>query len=383
MSVFIRADSKDGVYSYDFRLGGRRFSGSTGKTARKEALAIEREQRLAAKAARQAERGLDSRELTIEQGVTRPWAEVGQHHRNAANTMRALDWLISHFGKATMLHDIDDARVAAMVAKRRGERVPSARVKGRRYRTPERIKLPAAATVNRTATQPLRELLLRAAGVWQVRTAKVTWSCHLLAEPKERVREASAGEESAIMGKLERGYDDAIAFAFLNGCRRMEILGLAWSQVDFFGKRFTVTGKGGHLRTIPMSARSWEILKAQLGHHPEKVFTFVARRTVRKKDGELLCRGQRYPMTESGLKTAMRRAVAAAGVVDFHFHDTRHTAATRVLRKSNLRVVQKLLGHADIQTTAKYAHAMDDDIRDALEATSTPAPAKARGTGTA
>ncbi|MGV1780037.1 tyrosine-type recombinase/integrase [Agrobacterium vitis] len=66
------------------------------------------------------------------------------------------------------------------------------------------------------------------------------------------------------------------------------------------------------------------------------------------------------------LKTAMRRAVPNAGVENFRFHDTRHTAATRVLRASNLRVAQKLLGHQDIATTTKYAHPMDDDIRTAL-----------------
>jgi len=55
-------------------------------------------------------------------------------------------------------------------------------------------------------------------------------------------------------------------------------------------------------------------------------------------------------------------------VENFRFHDTRHTAATRVLRASNLKVAQRLLGHADIATTTKYAHALDDDIRAALNA---------------
>jgi len=57
-------------------------------------------------------------------------------------------------------------------------------------------------------------------------------------------------------------------------------------------------------------------------------------------------------------------------VVNFRFHDTRHTTATRVLRKSNLRVVQKLLGHSDVKTTTKYAHALDEDVLAALEAAS-------------
>ncbi|TIN66413.1 MAG: site-specific integrase, partial [Mesorhizobium sp.] len=66
------------------------------------------------------------------------------------------------------------------------------------------------------------------------------------------------------------------------------------------------------------------------------------------------------------------------GVKNFHFHDTRHTAATRVLRKSNLKVVQQLLGHEDIKTTTKYAHAMMDDVLNALEAASpTKSPTEA------
>lgn len=75
-------------------------------------------------------------------------------------------------------------------------------------------------------------------------------------------------------------------------------------------------------------------------------------------------------MTESGLKSEMRRAVPRAGVENFRFHDTRHTAATRVLRKSKMRVAQILLGHKDIKTTTKYAHALAEDVRAALEAAS-------------
>ncbi|MGU3398388.1 hypothetical protein ACLBWS_01360 [Brucellaceae bacterium D45D] len=45
----------------------------------------------------------------------------------------------------------------------------------------------------------------------------------------------------------------------------------------------------------------------------------------------------------------------------------RHTAATRAVRASNLRVVQKLFGHEDTNTT-KNAHAMVEDIRSAMEA---------------
>lgn len=79
-------------------------------------------------------------------------------------------------------------------------------------------------------------------------------------------------------------------------------------------------------------------------------------------------RGKRYPITMEGFKSAWRRYMAASGVDNLRFHDTRHTAATRILRKSNIKVVQQLLGHEDIGTTAKYAHAMIDDVRAAMQA---------------
>jgi site-specific recombinase XerC len=58
-----------------------------------------------------------------------------------------------------------------------------------------------------------------------------------------------------------------------------------------------------------------------------------------------------------------------AKLLDYRFHDNRHTAATGILRATgNLKVVQKLLRHSNIATTAKYAHALIDDVRDAMEA---------------
>jgi len=370
MSVFIRPDSKDGIYSYDFRFRGRRFSGSTGKKTRREAQLVEKALREQAAIDAAA---FNSEVYTLEQATSRYWNEIGQHHVNSATTLWSLDWLLTHFGTGKPLHAIGDSEVAIMVARRRGEFVPSQRKKGRKYKTPELRRRVSPATVNRTVTQPLREVVLRAKEIWKVRTADIDWRRHLLQEPQERVREARPDEESAIMGELARGYDEAVAFAFLSLCRRMEIIGLEWRHVDFFARSFTVAGKFGKARTLPMSQAIFDLLWSQRGRDPVKVFTYEAARTVKMRDGRLLERGKRYPITEHGLRTAMRRGVTASGVTDFHFHDTRHTGATRVLRKSNLRVVQLLLGHASIETTTKYAHALLDDLRAGLDAASAAA----------
>jgi integrase len=77
--------------------------------------------------------------------------------------------------------------------------------------------------------------------------------------------------------------------------------------------------------------------------------------------------GERYPISYWNLQTRWRRALAKAGVTDFRCHDLRHTAATRTLRATgNLKLVQKQLGHKPFTTTAKYAHVVQDDLRDGM-----------------
>jgi integrase len=363
MSVYKKKGRE--TYAYDFIIRGRRFSGDTGSTSKREAQRVESTQKEIAKVQMADEDKFFAPTMVFDIAASRYWIEVGQHHENADTTATDLDWLRQAIGRNTDLSAINDSVVAGLVAKRRGERV---KIRLRDGKT-KLGKLVSNATVNRSCTQPLREIILRAKSVWKVKVGEVDFGKHLLDEPQERVREASPAEEDAIMGELERGYDSAVRFAFLSGCRRMEIIGLEWPRVDFFTRNFTVIGKGGKSRVVPMSDEIFNLLWGEKDHHPEKVFTYVAQKT-RKNDG--LVKGLRYPMTDAGLKSAMRRAVPRAGVDNFRFHDTRHTAATRVLRKSNLRVAQLLLGHSDIATTTKYAHALNDDIRAALNAASRP-----------
>jgi site-specific recombinase XerD len=56
-------------------------------------------------------------------------------------------------------------------------------------------------------------------------------------------------------------------------------------------------------------------------------------------------------------------------VSDFRFHDYRHDFATKLLREThNLKLVQKALNHADIKTTTKYAHVLDDEVAAGMDA---------------
>ena len=58
----------------------------------------------------------------------------------------------------------------------------------------------------------------------------------------------------------------------------------------------------------------------------------------------------------------------AQGAIDFRFHDFRHDFGTKLLRETgNLKLVQRALNHADIKTTTRYAHVLDQEVAAAME----------------
>ena len=62
------------------------------------------------------------------------------------------------------------------------------------------------------------------------------------------------------------------------------------------------------------------------------------------------------------LKKGFAKAVCLAKIAHIQSHDLRHTFATRLVRRgADLITVQRLLGHAKITMTARYAHSMVDD----------------------
>lgn len=368
MSIYIHKRSTDGVYSYDFQLGGERFYGSTGKTRKREAEA--EEQRIKDEARRRfAERKAIRNagpDMTIAQACARYWDEKEKDHvpESRADVVRHLAWIADQLGKTTKLGDIGDAEIHRMVAARRGEYIP-----GR-----SEPQLVSNTTVNLTATLPLRRVMNRAHLVWKVPLQIIDWKQHLLATPKERVRELQPDEEAALFDSLERGYEDLARFSQIMGARRSECLRLEWTDVDWINNRVKLTGKGSRgggpkIVWLPMPPEIRDLLWSLRHNHPVSVFTYVSTQTRVMKNGAAIVRGQRYPITKYSLRKAFDGKRNKAGLKDFRFHDMRHTAATRLLRQTgNLKMVQKLLRHSDIGTTAKYAHVFDEDLAAAMGA---------------
>lgn len=387
MSVYPHKASNDGVYHYDFQIAGHRFHGSTGQTNRRDAETEEKRLKAEARAKVDGEKALLGPALTIEQACNRYWNEKQKDWGPASHkgVLTDLAWIVDHFGKNTMLHEIDDNLVAHMVATRRGDFIKKVMRKDggshaareaqrRRGVKPVMItvvtdKRVSNTTVNRSTTNHLRRIMMRAHYTWKLHMQIIDWKQHLLSEPQERVREASVEEEKAILGNLPDGIREAVVFAILIGARRMEILNLEWTDIDWFGRRMTLRGKFGKSRVVPIPSDVYDLLWSQKDYHPTKVFTYVCRNTRFLPDGTHIVRGLRYALTKWNLRKTFDNAKAKAGVKNYRFHDNRHTAATRLLRDSkNLRLVQKLLGHVDIKTTTKYAHADIDDLANAMDA---------------
>lgn len=345
-------------YHYDFQVDCDRFHGTTQTRNRREAEAIERQLKEKAKQDATLRRKLGEAPLTIDVAVGRYWTEVAQYLSQSAKYFASLERLVSYFGKNRRLEDIDDEAIIRLVAFRRQQLRW-----GKSVLKNGKIKTVSNATVNRETLVPLKTIFRRAKELWKCQLPnEPIWKKHLLKEPRERVRELHAHEQEALDQHIRQDYRLWFNFLQLSGRRFNETL-IKWSDVNWDAGQIMTFGKGEREVWTPITPSIREILEACRGHHEEYVFTFVATRT---RNGRI--KGQRYPMKYHGTMVRWRRDLASSGVKNFRLHDNRHDTATKVLRQTNnLKIVQRLLNHANLTTTAKYAHVMDEEVAMALE----------------
>ena len=357
MSVYKPKNSPH--WHYDFVVQGRRLHGSTGTASRRAAEIVEA--RLRTEYAEGASRRKPG--LSLDRAAQKYFLEVAKFQPSAKTTEYQLANLCTGLGPETFLHDITGPHLSTYVAKRRAK--------------------VSDASVNREL-ELLRRVIRRADKVWAVDCPTINWTDLLLREPEGRVRELSAAEEERLFEALRQDLHGIVRFALITGVRLRNAIELTWGQVDFDAGviRLAIKSKkpGGETHFLPLIPELVALLSAERGNHPERVFTYAV---VRGRQGRR--KGQRHPFTLTGWRRAWEQALTQAGITDFRFHDLRHTAATRTLRASqNLKVVQSLLGHRDIATTARYAHAQLDDVKQALVAVmfsrNSPGQVKAKNT---
>ncbi len=113
-----------------------------------------------------------------------------------------------------------------------------------------------------------------------------------------------------------------------------------------------VTGKGNKQRIVPIAQVSMDAINAYLTHCRPR----LDRGRALSKDRLLLSRTGR-PLERVAVWQIVKATAKAAGIEKVHPHMLRHSFATHLLSGgADLRVVQELLGHADIATTQIYTH---------------------------
>ena len=173
-------------------------------------------------------------------------------------------------------------------------------------------------------------------------------------EPEGRVRWLTQSQAAALvaaaglLGPRAGHLADVITLALHTGMRKGELLGLAWSQVDFEHGLIVLEGrqtKSGKRRAIPLNGLAWAALER--------------RRAVGA--GPLVFGGVK------DVKRSFAHACQVAGITDFRFHDLRHTFASWLVQAGvPLTEVRDLLGHASIEMTERYAHLAPERLRGAV-----------------
>jgi len=155
-----------------------------------------------------------------------------------------------------------------------------------------------------------------------------------------------------------------IELAYASGLRTSELTGLTLAALARDPAYLIVKGKGGKERLAPLNETARAAVKAYLAVRPG----FLPR--GQKANPWLFAsRGRTGRLTPRRFAQLLDEAAAAAGIDPARVspHVLRHAFATHLLEGgADLRVVQTLLGHADIATTQIYTHVADDRLREVV-----------------
>lgn len=187
-----------------------------------------------------------------------------------------------------------------------------------------------------------------------------------LRTPRRLPRALSVEETATLLGSLRCSRDLSIAGLMLYcGLRSCEVLALAVTDVDIGGRWLSVHGKGGKDRRVPLDEDLAAMIASYLlTDRPESsspVLFLSAKGPTR---------GQ--PLTAAGLRSIFRYHRSITGIVAGAPHALRHTFGTALAEAGvDLAVMQALLGHAHVDTTARYIHLAPTHVKAQYDAART------------
>lgn len=160
------------------------------------------------------------------------------------------------------------------------------------------------------------------------------------------------------------GMRDRAIIETLYGCglRVSELTGLDIVDVDLEEGFMRVLGKGGKEREVPVAGAASRAISEYLRHG--RPYLKAKGRTRRADPSALFVNAHGGRLTRQSIFGIVRRYAGRVGL-DVHPHTLRHSYATHMLEGgADLRVLQEILGHADISTTQVYTHVDRHHIRE-------------------
>jgi len=178
--------------------------------------------------------------------------------------------------------------------------------------------------------------------------------------PKYLTLEQSAALLQSVSGPNEKR-DYAILMLFLNcGIRRSELVNLNIS--DVYEDRIRVVGKGNKERFVYFGSACRKAIEAYLQERNQKVLS-DNRALFGSRDNNRI--------SVTAVHRLVKKALLQAGLdsTQFSAHKLRHTAATMMLSGGvDVKTVQEVLGHENLNTTQIYTHIENTELKIAAEA---------------
>ena len=163
--------------------------------------------------------------------------------------------------------------------------------------------------------------------------------------PEEYRRLGRALREAEAKGSLWLSAVAAIRMLLLTGCRKGEIVTLRWDDVDLTVGELRLRGAKSGPRMVPLTAPLTRVLDG----------------IPRTRGNRWVIRGRKPDTHLTDLAYHWARVAARAGLDGVRIHDLRHSYASRALALGEgLSTIGRLLGHAGVGTTARYARLMRD-----------------------
>ena len=189
----------------------------------------------------------------------------------------------------------------------------------------------------------------------------------ILKENNKRLRFLTEDEIPKLLDACPRYLRNIVECALNTGMRRGEILSLNWSQIHN-GFIYLDKTKTMEPRQVPVNdtlEALFKKIRKENGLKSNHVFLYDGQLVDAKTGKTRKPNATPKPVTE--VKNSFGSALKKAGIVDFRFHDLRHTFASQLLMKGGtLKDVQEILGHKTMTMTLRYSHLTQEHKKKAV-----------------